>query len=119
MFTFDEITRYCWFSLTSFESDAQFLLIGLVLGLAIYNNVILDIGFPMVVYRKLFGRRGTFADLKDSHRVSLTDYRQDLLPMGDLRVNAMRCQYYHAPTSVERHIITTDLINLMSFYKVS
>ena len=73
MFTFDEITRYCWFSLTSFESDAQFLLIGLVLGLAIYNNVILDVGFPMVVYRKLFGRRGTFADLKDSHRVSLTD----------------------------------------------
>ena len=87
MFTFDEITRYCWFSLTSFESDAQFLLIGLVLGLAIYNNVILDIGFPMVVYRKLFGRRGTFADLKDSHRVSLTYRLQDLLPIGDWRVN--------------------------------
>ena len=86
MFTFDEITRYCWFSQTSFETDAQFLLIGLVLGLAIYNNVILDVGFPMVVYRKLFGRRGTFADLKDSHRVSLGDCWQDLLPIGSMQM---------------------------------
>lgn len=92
MFTFDEITRYCWFSLTSFESDAQFLLIGLVLGLAIYNNVILDIGFPMVVYRKLFGRRGTFADLKDSHRV-LASGLQNLLDYdGDVE-NDMMCTF--------------------------
>lgn len=70
MFTFDEATRYCWFNLKSFETDGQFFLIGLVLGLAIYNNVILDVHFPMVVYRKLFGKRGTFEDLKDSHSVS-------------------------------------------------
>jgi len=54
-----------WFNPTSFESDAQFTLIGIVLGLAIYNNVILDVRFPMVVYRKLLGRKGTFADLED------------------------------------------------------
>lgn len=70
MFTFDEATRYCWFNLNSFETDGQFFLIGLVLGLAIYNNVILDVHFPMVVYRKLFGKKGTFEDLKDSHSVS-------------------------------------------------
>ena len=70
MFTHDEATRYYWFNPTSFEADGQFVLIGLVLGLAIYNNVILDVQFPMVVYRKLFGRKGTFEDLKDSHRVS-------------------------------------------------
>lgn len=70
MFTFDEATRYCWFDPTSFETDGQFFLIGLVLGLAIYNNVILDVHFPMVVYRKLFGKKGTFEDLKDSHSVS-------------------------------------------------
>lgn len=70
MFTFDEITRYCWFNPNSFETEGQFVLIGLVLGLAIYNNVILDVHFPMVVYRKLFGKKGTFEDLKDSHSVS-------------------------------------------------
>lgn len=74
MFTFDEATRYCWFNLNSFETDGQFFLIGLVLGLAIYNNVILDVHFPMVVYRKLFGKKGTFEDLKDSHSVSCLVY---------------------------------------------
>lgn len=71
MFNFDEATRYCWFNPNSFETDGQFFLIGLVLGLAIYNNVILDVHFPMVVYRKLFGKKGTFEDLKDSHDVSV------------------------------------------------
>ena len=58
-----------WFNPTSFETDGQFCLIGLVLGLAIYNNVILDVHFPMVVYRKLCGKKGTFEDLHDSHPV--------------------------------------------------
>lgn len=35
------------------------------MGLAIYNNVILDVRFPMVVYQKLLGRKGAFADLED------------------------------------------------------
>lgn len=41
------------------------LVTGIILGLAIYNNVILDIRLPMVVYRKLFGARGTYRDLID------------------------------------------------------
>ncbi|XP_015119706.1 ubiquitin-protein ligase E3A [Diachasma alloeum] len=65
MFTTQEETQTTWFNPTSFESDAQFTLIGVVLGLAIYNNVILDVRFPMVVYRKLLGRKGSFADLED------------------------------------------------------
>ncbi|XP_015513298.1 ubiquitin-protein ligase E3A isoform X1 [Neodiprion pinetum] len=65
MFTLQDDTQTTWFNPTSFESDAQFTLIGVVLGLAIYNNVILDVRFPMVVYRKLLGRKGAFADLED------------------------------------------------------
>ncbi|XP_020293202.1 ubiquitin-protein ligase E3A isoform X1 [Pseudomyrmex gracilis] len=65
MFTTQEDTQMTWFNPTSFESDAQFTLIGIVLGLAIYNNVILDVRFPMVVYRKLLGRKGAFTDLED------------------------------------------------------
>ncbi|XP_026674769.1 ubiquitin-protein ligase E3A isoform X1 [Ceratina calcarata] len=65
MFTTQEDTQMTWFNPTSFESDAHFTLIGVVLGLAIYNNVILDVRFSMVVYRKLLGRKGCFADLED------------------------------------------------------
>lgn len=73
MFVHNDDTRQCWFTQTSFESDAQFTLIGLILGLAIYNNIILDVHFPMVIYRKLFGRDGSLVDLKDSHPVSICD----------------------------------------------
>lgn len=70
MFILDEETQTFWFNPMSFENDGQFTLIGIVLGLAIYNNVILDIHFPMVVYRKLMGKLGIFEDLKASHPVS-------------------------------------------------
>ncbi|XP_063068463.1 ubiquitin-protein ligase E3A-like isoform X2 [Engraulis encrasicolus] len=69
MFTYDESTRLFWFNPSSFENEGQFTLIGIVLGLAIYNNCILDVHFPMVVYRKLMGKKGTFRDLADSHPV--------------------------------------------------
>lgn len=65
MFTYDEDTKLFWFNPSSLENDAQFTLIGIVLGLAIYNNCILDVHFPMVVYRKLMGKKGTYRDLAD------------------------------------------------------
>lgn len=71
MFTYDESTKLFWYNPSSFENEGQFTLIGIVLGLAIYNNCILDVHFPMVVYRKLMGKKGTFRDLADSHPVIL------------------------------------------------
>ncbi|NXD71686.1 UBE3A ligase, partial [Eolophus roseicapillus] len=78
MFTYDESTKLFWFNPSSFETEGQFTLIGIVLGLAIYNNCILDVHFPMVVYRKLMGKKGTFRDLADSHPVLYQSLR-DLL----------------------------------------
>ena len=69
MFIYDEEQRHYWFNPNSFESEGQFMLIGLLLGLAIYNNVILDVHFPMVVYRKLVGCSTVFQDLHSSHPV--------------------------------------------------
>ncbi|GBP48230.1 Ubiquitin-protein ligase E3A [Eumeta japonica] len=65
MFTQQQDSHTVWFNPTSFETEAQFTLIGIVLGLAIYNNVILAVNFPMVVYRKLMGKKGSFEDLAD------------------------------------------------------
>ena len=65
MFSHNGDTHQFWFNPTSFESDGQFTLVGIMLGLAIYNTVILDVHFPMVVYRKLLGRKGTFQDLNE------------------------------------------------------
>lgn len=81
MFTYDESTKLFWFNPSSFETEGQFTLIGVVLGLAIYNNCILDVHFPMVVYRKLMGKKGTFRDLGDSHPVSLSPLTRPTIPL--------------------------------------
>lgn len=70
MFALQPESQTVWFNQMSFESDAQYTLIGIVLGLAIYNNVILAVNFPMVLYRKLMGRKGSFEDLLDWNPVS-------------------------------------------------
>ena len=69
MFIYDESTRQFWFNPDSFENDAQFTLVGILLGLAIYNNIILDVKFPLVIYRKLMGKLGSLDDMRLSHPV--------------------------------------------------
>jgi hypothetical protein len=53
MFVYDEETRLFWFNRSSLENEREFELIGIILGAAIYNGVILDARFPHVVYKKL------------------------------------------------------------------
>ncbi|XP_022814301.1 ubiquitin-protein ligase E3A-like [Spodoptera litura] len=65
MFTHRPDSQTMWFNMTSFETESQFTLIGIILGLAIYNNVVLAINFPKVVYKKLMGKKGSFEDLTD------------------------------------------------------
>lgn len=77
MFVHHEESEMFWINSISFENEAQFTLIGIVLGLAIYNNIILAVNFPMVVYRKLMGIKGSFADLKDWNPVSGNVYYKD------------------------------------------
>eukprot|EP00192_Tetraselmis_astigmatica_P000681 CAMPEP_0117695176 /NCGR_PEP_ID=MMETSP0804-20121206/27995_1 /TAXON_ID=1074897 /ORGANISM="Tetraselmis astigmatica, Strain CCMP880" /LENGTH=1085 /DNA_ID=CAMNT_0005509221 /DNA_START=121 /DNA_END=3379 /DNA_ORIENTATION=- len=64
MFEYLPETRTYWFNQVSMEPDINFRLVGILLGLAIYNNVILDIHFPMVTYKKLLGLQPEFQDLK-------------------------------------------------------
>jgi len=64
MFTWDEDLRVYWFNRSSLENEREFELIGILLGVAIYNGVIPDIRFPHVVYKKLMQQSLTLADLK-------------------------------------------------------
>ena len=62
---------YClWFNPSAAEDlDREYTLIGMLVGLAIYNSIILDIKFPPVLYRKLVGKMGTYEDLETSYPV--------------------------------------------------
>lgn len=64
MFTYDEDSNLCWFNPASFENEDQYFLVGLVLGLAIYNSTILDIHLPTACYKKLLDHPVGLADLR-------------------------------------------------------
>ena len=53
LFVYDEGTRTHWFAQDPMGDSDLFGLVGLLVGLAVYNNVILDLHFPRVVYKKL------------------------------------------------------------------
>ncbi|XP_056132786.1 ubiquitin-protein ligase E3A [Lampris incognitus] len=89
MFTYDDKTKLFWFNSSSLETEAQYTLIGIVLGLAIYNNCILDVHFPMVVYRKLMGKKGTYVDLADSHPLLYQSLREVLEYTGNVEEDMM------------------------------
>jgi len=60
MFTFDEETRTYWFSQASIEAGTEFRLVGQLMGLAIFNSIILDAHFPHCLYLKLLGKKPGF-----------------------------------------------------------
>ncbi|KAF7551962.1 hypothetical protein G7046_g7566 [Stylonectria norvegica] len=59
MFLYDEDSQTCYFNPNSFEASSQFFLVGVVLGLAIYNSTILDVALPPFAFRKLIASAPT------------------------------------------------------------
>eukprot|EP00927_Polykrikos_kofoidii_P061396 TRINITY_DN56231_c0_g1_i1.p1 TRINITY_DN56231_c0_g1~~TRINITY_DN56231_c0_g1_i1.p1 ORF type:complete len:782 (-),score=165.34 TRINITY_DN56231_c0_g1_i1:203-2548(-) len=84
MFERIDESRTFWFNKNSFETNLQFELFGIVVGLAIYNQVILDVRFPMAVYKKLLSvdEKLTLSDLRD-FQPSLAQGLIALLEHGD------------------------------------
>lgn len=108
MFTYDDETKLFWFNSSSLENDAQYNLVGLILGLAIYNYCILDVHFPMVVYRKLMGKRGTFADLEDSHPVLYQSLKELLDYTGNVEED-MSLTFQISHTDMFGSVVLFDL----------
>lgn len=53
MFKYHEDARLFWFNGSTFESNVKFELVGILMGLAIYNSNILDLHLPIACYKKL------------------------------------------------------------------
>ena len=65
MFNYNTKTRLYWFNHYTFEPKVKYELIGIIFGLAIYNNIILDVKFPLVVYKKILGIKLNIEDMKE------------------------------------------------------
>ncbi|KAG0175295.1 putative E3 ubiquitin-protein ligase HTD2 [Apophysomyces sp. BC1034] len=67
MFTFNDESRLCWFSSNPAVDDytiREYKLVGLLLGLAVYNSVILDLHFPLALYKQLMNIDISLPDLE-------------------------------------------------------
>ena len=53
MFTNYEETNTIWFNDQTLEGSDMYHLIGELCGLAIYNSIIIDLPFPLALYKKL------------------------------------------------------------------
>ncbi len=60
MFVYDDDSQYCYFNPNTYETSDQYFLVGVVLGLAIYNSTILDVALPPFVFRKLLASAPTY-----------------------------------------------------------
>ncbi|OQV22441.1 putative E3 ubiquitin-protein ligase HERC4 [Hypsibius exemplaris] len=63
MFKYYDETHSIYFNGKSFECDSMFRNVGIICGLAIYNSTIVDVRFPLAVYKKLLGIKTSLPDL--------------------------------------------------------
>lgn len=77
LFTVIEESRFSWFNIAYTDLDAGkenahklYFLLGVVLGLAIYNGTILDLSFPMALYKKMKGEPLKRADFLQLYPIS-------------------------------------------------
>jgi len=83
MFQLCGMERDYWFNKDCVWSNNEFNLIGILFGLAIYNGVVLDVHFPLAIYKKLLHQDLTLKDLGDIDEElmkglqQLLDYTED------------------------------------------
>lgn len=108
MFKEYEDTRLMWFSAESFETEKMYGLIGTVCGLAIYNFVIINLPFPLALYKKLLNEPIVLSDLEE---LSPTVYHslQQMLDYADDDLEDTFGLTFEVTSDVYGEIRTTEL----------
>lgn len=91
MFIYDDDSQFCYFNPNSFETSDQFFLVGVVLGLAIYNSTILDVALPPFAFRKLLAAAPVPAAGSSTHsKTTMTYTLDDLAEYKPVLANGLR-----------------------------
>lgn len=107
MFKMNEETRLLYFNPHTFELGLEFELIGTLVGIAIFNSVILNISFPMVVYKRLKGMKPTLHDLIELDPLLGNNLQKMLMFDGD--IESVFGQMFQVSFEVWGGIQTQDL----------
>ena len=121
MFRYDEKSSCYWFANMAVDNIAEFNLVGVLMGLAVYNSTILDIRYPLCCYKKLLSpavvpadRNApvgvTKLDLNDLKEVmpELAKGLQELLKYEG-NVEDDMCQTFQVSTTVFGSVMTENL----------
>ena len=103
-----EDKRTLWINGASLESDREFEMVGILIGLAIYNGVILNVHFPMTLYKKLLGESLSLVDLKETFPTLGKSLQQMLDFEGD--VDDVFCQTFQINERMYDEVVDIDLI---------
>ncbi|XP_062378987.1 probable E3 ubiquitin-protein ligase HERC3 isoform X1 [Sardina pilchardus] len=125
MFTHYSDSNLLWFSDKCFVEHNWFHLIGIICGLAIYNSTVVDLHFPLGLYKKLLDVSPTLEDLKELSPTEgrslqhLLDYEGDDIE-ETFCLNFAITREYYGLTEVKELIpggegITVDRTNRMEF----
>jgi E3 ubiquitin-protein ligase HERC4 len=100
MFKYYEDSRAIWFAEDSFETEEVYKLVGILCGLAIYNFTIINISFPLALYKKLLNEKPELSDLRDlspalaQSMQSILDYEgNDMAEVFDLSFEVSRTYF--------------------------
>uniref|UniRef100_A0A8D3BTD1 HECT and RLD domain containing E3 ubiquitin protein ligase 3 n=1 Tax=Scophthalmus maximus TaxID=52904 RepID=A0A8D3BTD1_SCOMX len=89
MFTHYKESNLLWFSDKCFVEQNWFHLIGIICGLAIYNSTVVDLHFPLILYKKLLDVPATLEDFKELSPTEITRENygmtevKELIPGGE------------------------------------
>lgn len=105
MLQYFEESRVFWFNPSTLEANEEFMLIGIITGLAIYNAVLLDLPLPQVLYKKLLKQAVGLRDLEEMQPTLGRSLKQLL-------------QYEGEPGSVESIFCQTFAVDIEAFGEV-
>lgn len=99
MFEYFEESRCIWFAENPFEGESTYQLVGILCGLAIYNFTIINLTFPLALYKKLLNEAPNINDLKELNPL-VWKSMQSLLNYPDDDVEEVFCLSFE----LTRHI---------------
>uniref|UniRef100_A0A8C2BPN5 HECT and RLD domain containing E3 ubiquitin protein ligase 4 n=1 Tax=Cyprinus carpio TaxID=7962 RepID=A0A8C2BPN5_CYPCA len=109
MFRYYEESRLIWFAHKTFEDIDLFHLIGVVCGLAIYNLTIVELNFPLALYKKLLKKTPTLEDLKEL----MPDVGRSLQQLLDYTEDDLEEAFCLNFTIIEESFGTTEVLELV------
>ncbi|KAL9097899.1 MAG: hypothetical protein Q9165_000225 [Trypethelium subeluteriae] len=102
LFLYDDDSKFCYFNPFSFETSAQYFLVGVAIGLAIYNSTILDVALPPFTFKKLLASAPPSITNMNPNRAPLITYTlEDLAEYRPALASGLQALLDYPGTDVE------------------